>query len=123
MKKVEVPYDVLVDAVAVLIGDYPIIRKKAAHLLLRMVFPASVILEMMEDGNAYPYSRNDSRVLKWKQQILAKGKCEMCGSTENLQAHHIIRWVDYPHGRIDINNGECLCRRCHIIMHSGTGKL
>jgi len=49
----------------------------------------------------------------WSKRILSKGKCEVCGSTSYLNAHHIegrrnlrLRW--------DLRNGVCLCSGCHM---------
>lgn len=49
----------------------------------------------------------------WSKTILSKGKCEVCKSTQNLNAHHIegrrnfrLRW--------DLRNGACLCSGCHV---------
>lgn len=72
---------------------------------------------ILEDPDLYPFSRNDSRVRTWTKQIISKGKCEKCGATENLEAHHIIKWADYPKGRVDLKNGMCLCRKCHTEEH------
>ena len=72
---------------------------------------------ILEDPDLYPFSRNDSRVRTWTKQIVSKGKCEKCGATENLEAHHIIKWADYPKGRVDLENGMCLCRKCHTEEH------
>jgi len=49
----------------------------------------------------------------WSRAILSKGKCEVCGSIEHLNPHHIegrrnfrLRW--------DLRNGVCLCSGCHV---------
>lgn len=116
---VDNPASLVVDAVAVLIGDYEIHRKKAAILILKIFLNDEFRKFLFEDENIYPISRNDSRVLKWKKIILAVGKCQLCGSEESLEAHHILHWADYPLGRIDVKNGECLCHQCHAIQHFG----
>ena len=54
---------------------------------------------------------------KWKKDVLRKGKCEVCGATEQLEAHHIIHWSEHPMGRVDVNNGMCLCHKCHTDEH------
>jgi len=48
----------------------------------------------------------------WSEIIRSGGRCEICGKTTNLQAHHVIgrrnlslRW--------DLHNGVCLCPGCH----------
>ena len=51
----------------------------------------------------------------WKQAILkrADNKCERCGSTNIVQAHHIIPRTKYRL-RFDLANGVALCYRHHI---------
>jgi len=86
-------------------------------LLIKALLPAGIVEEILNDDRIYPFDRNDPRVRKWTQDVTAIGRCEKCGSKENLEAHHIIKWADYPKGRIDINNGMCLCHDCHTEQH------
>lgn len=51
----------------------------------------------------------------WSKEVRERdgNKCFLCGSTEHLQAHHILPkhgWKDY---RLDLNNGITLCAACH----------
>ena len=108
---------IIIDAVAVLLGDYDINKKYAAILLLKALLPSDIVKSILEDDGIYPIDRNDPRVRAWTKKIISRGKCEYCGSTENLEAHHIVKWSDYPKGRIDVNNGMCLCHRCHTEEH------
>lgn len=117
--KVKVAYDVLIDAVAVLLGDYSTIRKQAAIIILKICLSPEQYKGLFEKPELYPISRSDSRVYKWTKEILSRSKCEECGSTEKLEAHHILRWSDYPLGRINVKNGKCLCHKCHCEEHKG----
>jgi len=110
---------VVIDAIAVLIGDYEIHRKKAAFLILKALVRDKFLRILFEDGTIYPFDRNDCRVKQWTKEIISRGECEMCGGNEALEAHHIIKWADYPQGRIDIRNGMCLCHKCHTEEHIG----
>lgn len=109
--------DLVIDAVAVLLGDYHINKKRAALLLLKALLPHSVVQKILEEDGIYPYDRNDPRVRKWTKEVLARGECELCGSTKHLEAHHILRWAEYPKGRADMDNGQCLCHECHTEEH------
>ena len=108
---------VIIDAIAVLIGDYEIFRKQAAILLLKALLKNRFLKHLLDYDAIYPYDRNDSRVRMWTKEVVSKGMCEICGSKEHLEAHHIIKWADYPQGRIDIKNGMCLCHECHTEEH------
>lgn len=45
-------------------------------------------------------------------------KCVICGSTENLNAHHI----GYEGDCLDENDIVTLCNRCHECLHDGIKK-
>jgi len=45
-------------------------------------------------------------------KLLAKEKCEYCGSTEHLNSHHIIGRRNFG-VRWNVNNGVCLCALHH----------
>lgn len=108
---------IIIDAVAVLLGDYDINKKYAAILLLKALLPSDIVKSILEDDGIYPIDRNDPRVRTWTKKVVSKGKCEYCGSIESLEAHHIVKWSEYPKGRTDVNNGMCLCHRCHTEEH------
>lgn len=109
--------EMVIDAIAILLGDYSINRKYAAVLILKAFLPRAVVKAILNDDGIYPYERDDPRVRKWTKDILSRGKCEICGSIDDLEAHHIIKWADYPKGRIDPANGQCLCHGCHTNEH------
>ena len=109
--------DMILDAVAVLIGDYSAERKKAAILLLKALIPHDLLQAILEDDCVFPADRDDPQVRVWKKTVLARGRCEECGSTDNLEAHHVLRWSEYPRGRVDVKNGQCLCDKCHAHEH------
>lgn len=46
-------------------------------------------------------------------------KCVQCGDSRggNLNAHHIENYSSNKEKRLDINNGVCLCKSCHIKFH------
>ncbi len=45
--------------------------------------------------------------------------CQHCGARGGkLNAHHVLRWRDYPDLRFDIQNGITLCVECHKKIHS-----
>lgn len=117
-KYLEEPESVIIDALAILLGTYAVFRKQAALLLLKaMVRKEFLDFLLNASPELFPIDREDRRVAKWRKEILKRGMCEECGSTERLEAHHIIKWADYPQGRTDIENGRCLCHKCHTNEH------
>ena len=114
-------FDVLIECVAVLLGDYDSIRKKAAHILLKYFAPKDVYEFIMQEveKEAPVSDRDDPRVAKWRRCVIKRGYCEECGSTDRLEAHHILYWSESPKDRINVNNGACLCHKCHTKEHEG----
>lgn len=49
----------------------------------------------------------------WSLAIKEKHHCEVCGSDENLTAHHLLVKERYKEFKFDLNNGICLCCSCH----------
>jgi hypothetical protein len=45
--------------------------------------------------------------------VRARGSCERCGTTENLQCAHIIS-RRYSQTRCRLDNAFCLCAGCHM---------
>lgn len=115
--------EALLDAVAVLLGDYDAIRKRAAFVLLKIILvkPAFERLMNIIGETAPVVDRNDPRVRVWKNTVLSVGHCEECLSTIDLHAHHIVYWSESPLDRINPKNGRCLCGKCHLKEHKGEG--
>jgi len=51
--------------------------------------------------------------LLWSLEIRSVGCCEVCGSRNALNAHHILEKSVWTHLRHDLSNGICLCAHCH----------
>lgn len=52
---------------------------------------------------------------QWRKAVLKRDNhtCQICGSTQNIEADHIKRWKEYPELRHELSNGRALCRPCH----------
>ena len=48
-----------------------------------------------------------------KIKIRDQSVCQVCGSNEDLEAHHIMRVSKYPHWKYNMDNGITLCSICH----------
>lgn len=102
-------------------GDYPIEKQYASTIILRMLFKdrfKELMAEVKEATGFKVNNRYDSKVITWAKKVKKAGKCNMCGSKENLVAHHIVPWEYSIKGRTDINNGMCLCKECHKTVHN-----
>jgi hypothetical protein len=56
---------------------------------------------------------------EWIKAVKEKGGhlCAWCHVTDNLTAHHIKEWDEYPDLRVELSNGIVLCRSCHMRHH------
>ena len=62
--------------------------------------------------------RNSKDYRIWRKAVIKRDnfRCTKCGACEDLQAHHIKSFRDFPELRMDINNGKTLCLSCHSIV-------
>lgn len=63
--------------------------------------------------------RESREVREWRLAVLQRDgrQCTRCGSTKRLEAHHVVRWADSPFLRVDVANGQTLCKSCHYGVH------
>ena len=52
-------------------------------------------------------------------KLRAGYKCEYCGSTKNLNSHHVFSSTNYAL-RYDVDNGVCLCVNHHVYGKEAT---
>lgn len=60
--------------------------------------------------------RSRSGYKNWRNEVLERDgrKCVKCGENKKrLVVHHKKSFADFPDLRLDINNGETLCDKCH----------
>lgn len=62
---------------------------------------------------------------KWSKDVLKSFNftCYSCGDSKggNLNAHHLWSYSDNPELRLDLDNGICLCNKCHTEFHNQYG--
>ncbi len=71
--------------------------------------------------------RYDKKIQKWSLEVkhIAEFTCDCCGKIGNgdLESHHLYNYVDNVSKAIDIDNGVCLCKKCHSLFHKKHGKV
>ena len=93
------------------------IQKLAAKSILQIKYGKEKANDIVEKF-AIVTDRRDSLVARWTKKIKERDKvCQVCGSDNNLAAHHISHWADDPINRINTNNGILLCGKCHSLQH------
>jgi 5-methylcytosine-specific restriction endonuclease McrA len=74
-----------------------------------------------EENNGFYKNAKERRTYEyqqWRKFVIDRDKkCVMCGSKNDLHAHHIKEFSKYPELRTDISNGIALCKKCHIKIH------
>lgn len=63
--------------------------------------------------------RRSPEYYQWRRAVLNRDKytCRLCGSTDNLHAHHKLPIAEHPNEMFNVFNGITLCRTCHERTH------
>lgn len=58
---------------------------------------------------------------QWSKTVreMDGNKCAFCGSTERVEAHHIIPQFVSEELSTELENGISLCKKCHYTAHAG----
>ena len=71
--------------------------------------------------------RRNSRYKVWRIEVFTRDDftCQCCGyrngngtKRKDLNAHHIVKWIDSIELRYEVDNGKTLCVSCHIKEHT-----
>jgi hypothetical protein len=94
------------------------IQKYALAMLLDYYMPVWRDIVGIENLGGI-VDRNSKEVRTWTKEVLKQydNKCAHCGTTDNVQAHHIIQWSEIEETRTVISNGIALCAECHAEKH------
>lgn len=67
--------------------------------------------------------RSYAEIRQWAKDVLRKDQymCQICGSTEDIQAHHMFSYKHHPEYRLDVEFGLTMCKADHIAFHSWNG--
>jgi 5-methylcytosine-specific restriction endonuclease McrA len=62
---------------------------------------------------------DSEKLRKWAKRVKDRDKkCLVCGSTENLTAHHLLNKSHHPSVAYITEMGVCLCENCHNKFHN-----
>lgn len=67
--------------------------------------------------------RAEPKIVKWSKDVKIRDnfKCILCDSNKNLNSHHLMSFTSFPELSSDLDNGVCLCKKCHKEFHSKYG--
>ncbi len=71
-----------------------------------------------EQREAARLSRSSKESKRWLREVKSTERCVICGSSQNLAAHHLESYKENPELRFETSNGVCLCAKCHIEYHT-----
>ena len=99
-------------------ADSPWFQRAACRLMLDIFVPGWIERLPVEVVGIF-VERDDAQVRAWRSAVLARDgyACRSCGASEQLEAHHILRWADFPEARVMVDNGMTLCSSCHKAAH------
>lgn len=81
----------------------------------------------MWKGGDSDKERRNSQYKNWRKSIFERDNftCQKCGyfngcgiKRRDLNAHHIVHWIDSVELRYEVENGLTLCVPCHISEHT-----
>jgi len=67
---------------------------------------------------------DDPMFEKWAKAVKVRDNftCQICSRRGvYLESHHLNAWHTFPNERFDLENGSCLCFRCHRNFHDTYG--
>ena len=63
--------------------------------------------------------RNSRDYRIWRAHVVRRdGVCQICGSRQKREAHHLNHSTYFIDERFDENNGITLCKKCHVHFHT-----
>lgn len=73
-------------------------------------------------SDKYKKIRCSKEYIEWRNWVYKKNKwtCQHCGKkcqVNNIIAHHIYYFSEFPEIRFSVKNGIVLCRSCHFKLH------
>ncbi len=97
-------------------GCYNVEQKKLLKGILNPNYNVNLTNEEREN-------RRNNEVKEWALNVKRKGyfKCDICSSKKKLHSHHLNGYVCDKENRYNVENGVCLCRKCHLEFHSTYG--
>jgi len=99
-------------------GDHPSIRK--------IGFQEGISNPMWKGGDS-DRERRSAEYKHWRISVFERDRyiCQNCGyfngcgkKRRDLNAHHIVHWLESLGLRYEIENGKTLCVPCHIKEHT-----
>lgn len=63
--------------------------------------------------------RRNNDIFNWAREVKIRyeWKCDICSSNQKLRSHHLNSYHWDIQNRLNIENGVCLCDKCHIEFH------
>ncbi len=67
--------------------------------------------------------RETTEYREWRKAVLQRdnGICQVCGSVDEIETHHLNAFAKFPEQRYLVTNGVCLCFTCHKLFHIAFG--
>lgn len=98
----------------------------SSRIIIRAIFDTKIVRYICGDcgyARALPKIENlkrrtNSTLSRWAESVKTHNpSCKICGSKENLEAHHIIPVSRDSEYKYRYSNGITLCKKCHNLVH------
>ena len=79
--------------------------------------PVTISFHSMYDYEDPKVLRNSVEYTRFRNAVKEKDQCRciVCGSTQDIEVHHLYPFSNYNADRFDENNGVCVCAEHHSI--------
>lgn len=60
----------------------------------------------------------NAKYMAWRKQVIERDGniCQVCQEeTDKIETDHIKPWAIYPELRFEVDNGQVICRPCHLL--------
>lgn len=100
--------------------------KKTAECREKMQVAATGERNSQYKNGKYVGRHRENYLRDWKQAVISANepKCKVCGANDvPLDTDHIKPYAWFPELRLNVSNGQLLCKQCHRKKSSADGKV
>jgi hypothetical protein len=101
-------------------NNHDIILASITTSLIQVQKNIDIQIDLFRINNKkYTGIRKDKGYKKWKVDVFNRfnNVCCVCLSDKKIVCHHLYSYKYYPELRTELNNGVCICNKCHELFN------